>query len=56
MYILIAVYSVSEFLPVILKTMQKDGNTQYLLIQSIKEILQSISALKIGHFHDLWGH
>ncbi|KAF9775491.1 hypothetical protein IL306_006408 [Fusarium sp. DS 682] len=36
--------NVSEFLPVILKTMQKGGNTQYLLIQSIKEILQSISA------------
>ncbi|PCD41390.1 hypothetical protein AU210_003945 [Fusarium oxysporum f. sp. radicis-cucumerinum] len=36
--------NVPEFLPVILKTMQKGGNTQYLLIQSIKEILQSISA------------
>lgn len=35
--------NVAEFLPVILKTMQKGGNTQYLLIQSIKEILQSIS-------------
>ncbi|EQL01167.1 cullin binding protein CanA [Ophiocordyceps sinensis CO18] len=32
-----------HFLPVILKTMQKGGNIQYLLIQSIKEILQSIS-------------
>lgn len=32
-----------QFLPVILKTMQKGGNTQYLLIQSIKEILQSVS-------------
>ncbi|CEI69384.1 Cullin-associated NEDD8-dissociated protein 1, C-terminal part [Fusarium venenatum] len=36
--------NVPEFLPVILKTMQKGGNTQYLLIQSIKEILQAISA------------
>ncbi|KAK7432394.1 hypothetical protein QQZ08_000956 [Neonectria magnoliae] len=36
--------NVPEFLPVILETMQKGGNTQYLLIQSIKEILQSISA------------
>ncbi|KJZ73992.1 hypothetical protein HIM_06660 [Hirsutella minnesotensis 3608] len=32
-----------HFLPVILQTMQKGGNTQYLLIQSIKEILQSVS-------------
>lgn len=31
------------FLPVILKKMEKGGNTQYLLIQSIKEILQSLS-------------
>jgi cullin-associated NEDD8-dissociated protein 1 len=36
--------NVPEFLPVILKTMQKGGNTQYLLIQSVKEILQAISA------------
>ncbi|KAF5027400.1 hypothetical protein F66182_477 [Fusarium sp. NRRL 66182] len=36
--------NVPEFLPVILSTMRKGGNTQYLLIQSIKEILQSISA------------
>ncbi|KAF4974989.1 hypothetical protein FZEAL_8173 [Fusarium zealandicum] len=36
--------NVPEFLPVILQTMQKGGNTQYLLIQSVKEILQSISA------------
>ncbi|QPC79218.1 hypothetical protein HYE68_009970 [Fusarium pseudograminearum] len=35
--------NVPEFLPVILKTMQKGGNIQYLLIQSVKEILQSIS-------------
>ncbi|PFH60999.1 hypothetical protein XA68_18417 [Ophiocordyceps unilateralis] len=32
-----------RFLPVILGTMKKGGNTQYLLIQSIKEILQSVS-------------
>lgn len=35
--------NIPAFLPVILKTMQKGGNTQYLLIQSIKEILQSVS-------------
>lgn len=33
----------SHFLPVILETMQAGGNTQYLLIQSIKEILQSVT-------------
>ncbi|EHK25967.1 uncharacterized protein TRIVIDRAFT_176299 [Trichoderma virens Gv29-8] len=33
--------NVPEYLPVILKTMEGGGNTQYLLIQSIKEILQS---------------
>lgn len=36
--------NVPEFLPVILDTMQRGGNTQYLLIQSIKEILHSISS------------
>ncbi|WZH46019.1 armadillo-type protein [Fusarium acuminatum] len=36
--------NVPEFLPIIMKNMQKGGNIQYLLIQSIKEILQSISA------------
>jgi cullin-associated NEDD8-dissociated protein 1 len=36
--------NIPEYLPVILKTMEDGGNTQYLLIQSIKEILQSISA------------
>ena len=35
--------NVEQFLPVILETMQGGGNTQYLLIQSIKEILQSVS-------------
>ncbi|RDA84085.1 hypothetical protein CP532_0483 [Ophiocordyceps camponoti-leonardi (nom. inval.)] len=33
----------SRFLPVMLKMMKKGGNTQYLLIQSIKEILHSVS-------------
>lgn len=37
-----------QFLPVILKTMQNGGNTQYLLIQSIKEILQSVSGQSAG--------
>jgi cullin-associated NEDD8-dissociated protein 1 len=32
------------YLPVILETMQKGGNTQYFLIQSIKEVLSSSSA------------
>lgn len=32
------------YLPVILQTMQKGGNTQYFLIQSIKEILHATSA------------
>ncbi|RCI11754.1 hypothetical protein L249_7676 [Ophiocordyceps polyrhachis-furcata BCC 54312] len=32
-----------RFLPVMLKTMKEGGNTQYLLIQSIKEILHSVS-------------
>ena len=36
--------NVPEFLPVILKTMQNGGNTQYLLIQSVKEILYSVSS------------
>ncbi|EGX94584.1 cullin binding protein CanA [Cordyceps militaris CM01] len=35
--------NVPSFLPTILKAMRKGGNTQYLLIQSIKEILQSVS-------------
>lgn len=35
--------NVQKFLPTILQGMQKGGNTQYLLIQSIKEILQSVS-------------
>ncbi|KAJ3498417.1 hypothetical protein NLG97_g1140 [Lecanicillium saksenae] len=35
--------NVPAFLPTILAEMKKGGNTQYLLIQSIKEILQSVS-------------
>lgn len=35
--------NVPAFLPTILKEMKKGGHTQYLLIQSIKEILQSVS-------------
>lgn len=34
--------SVPTFLPIILEQMKNGGNTQYLLIQSIKEILQSV--------------
>ena len=37
--------NVEQFLPVILDTMNQGGNTQYLLIQSVKEILQSITSL-----------
>ncbi|KAG6041149.1 hypothetical protein E4U41_005873 [Claviceps citrina] len=35
--------NVAQFLPIILETMQAGGNTQYLLIQSIKEILHSVT-------------
>lgn len=35
--------NVAQFLPVILKTMQNGGHRQYLLIQSVKEILQSVA-------------
>lgn len=35
---------VPKFLPVILDNMKQGGSMQYLLIQSIKEILQSVSA------------
>ncbi|ROT38987.1 TATA-binding protein interacting [Sodiomyces alkalinus F11] len=41
--------NVSRYLPVILGTMEKGGNTQYLAIQSIKEILQHMS----GHSVDM---
>ncbi|KAL2754901.1 hypothetical protein ACRALDRAFT_1051386 [Sodiomyces alcalophilus JCM 7366] len=37
----------SRYLPVILETMNKGGNTQYLLIQSLKEMLQHVSTHSI---------
>ncbi|TEA21976.1 Cullin-associated NEDD8-dissociated protein 1, C-terminal part [Colletotrichum sidae] len=51
--------NVSAYLPVILDTMQKGGNTQYLLIQSIKEILQHVTVLsaEVGKFAGpIWQH
>ncbi|KAK3901428.1 armadillo-type protein [Staphylotrichum tortipilum] len=44
--------NVSVYLPVILQSMQKKGGTQYLLLQSIKEILQQValSSSEIGQF------
>ncbi|KAF6845066.1 cullin binding protein [Colletotrichum musicola] len=51
--------NVSEYLPVILDTMQKGGNTQYLLIQSIKEILQQVTVLsaEVAQFAaPIWQH
>lgn len=49
--------NVKEFLPVILKQMDKGGSMQYLLIQSLKEILQSISTLESSveeYAPDIW--
>lgn len=49
--------NVKEFLPVILGQMDKGGSVQYLLIQSLKEILQSISTLESGveqYAPDIW--
>lgn len=49
--------NVKEFLPVILAKMDDGGSTQYLLIQSLKEILQSISSLESGvesYAPDIW--
>ncbi|TIC99597.1 Cullin-associated NEDD8-dissociated protein 1, C-terminal part [Colletotrichum higginsianum] len=51
--------NVSGYLPVILANMQKGGNTQYLLIQSIKEILQQVTVLSpdVAKFAgDIWQH
>jgi cullin-associated NEDD8-dissociated protein 1 len=47
--------NVPKYLPIILKTMQRGGNTQYLLIQSIKEILQqvAVSSADISEFSSL---
>ena len=36
--------NVAKFLPIILQKMNDGGNTQYLLIQSVKEILESITS------------
>lgn len=40
--------NVAKFLPLILEKMDKGGSRQYLLIQSLKEILQTISSLDSG--------
>ena len=47
--------NVPKYLPAILKRMEQPGSTQYLLLQSIKEILQqaSISSLDISAFSDV---
>lgn len=37
--------NVGKYLPVILPLMAQAGNTQYLLVQSVKEIFQQVSAL-----------
>ncbi|KAL2152102.1 hypothetical protein VTH82DRAFT_5286 [Thermothelomyces myriococcoides] len=44
--------NVSVYLPVILQSMQQKGGRQYLLLQSIKEILQqvAVSSTNIGEF------
>lgn len=44
--------NVSVYLPVILQSMKRKGSTQYLLLQSIKEILQqaALSSADIGQF------
>lgn len=47
--------NISVYLPVILKDLQKPGPTQYLLLQSVKEILQqaALSQTDIGEFADV---
>jgi cullin-associated NEDD8-dissociated protein 1 len=42
--------NVSQYLPVILKAMEKGGSTQYLLIQSTKEVLHQVAAADISDF------
>ncbi|GAB1314426.1 hypothetical protein MFIFM68171_04636 [Madurella fahalii] len=44
--------NVSVYLPVILQSMKRKGSTQYLLLQSIKEVLQqaAVSSASIGQF------
>ncbi|KAK0739288.1 armadillo-type protein [Apiosordaria backusii] len=51
--------NVSVYLPVILQAMGKKGNTQYLLLQSIKEILQqaALSSTDISQYSGtIWDH
>ncbi|KAK4645966.1 hypothetical protein QC761_206230 [Podospora bellae-mahoneyi] len=51
--------NVSVYLPVILQAMGKKGNTQYLLLQSIKEILQqaALSSTDISRYSGtIWDH
>lgn len=40
--------NVSQYIPVILDSMKRGGNVQYLLIQSIKEILQQVPTQSIN--------
>ncbi|KAK3945781.1 Cullin-associated NEDD8-dissociated protein 1, C-terminal part [Diplogelasinospora grovesii] len=44
--------NVSKYVPVILQSLQKKGSTQYLLLQSIKEVLQqaALSSADISEF------
>jgi cullin-associated NEDD8-dissociated protein 1 len=46
--------NIPAYLPVILKDMQKPGPTQYLLLQSVKEVLQqaAVSQTDIGEYAD----
>lgn len=46
--------NIPAYLPIILKDLQKPGPTQYLLLQSVKEILQqaAVSQTDIGQFAD----
>ncbi|KAK4203773.1 putative cullin-associated NEDD8-dissociated protein [Triangularia verruculosa] len=51
--------NVSVYLPVILQAMGKKGNTQYLLLQSVKEILQqaALSSTNISWYSGtIWDH
>ncbi|KAB5575574.1 armadillo-type protein [Coniochaeta sp. 2T2.1] len=50
--------NIPVYLPVILQDLQKPGPTQYLLLQSVKEILQqaAVSQTDIGKYADaIWG-
>ncbi|KAG9252164.1 armadillo-type protein [Emericellopsis atlantica] len=49
--------NVGTYLPTILETMTSGGNTQYLLVQSLKEILLSITSLSAeirGYASGIW--